>query len=200
MAKGRGRRRRPPTLVSLTKKEQAQIREYSAFMPSLQKLRGKSRVTASQRGLISRAAKKLRYTENLRPLTEKQAKQLQKRGESDLIVGKGIRAVRLRNTAPNAKIRVRKSGIIVASNGSTWEYHPVSSDIDALAEYGLEQLERADVRAIALWTSRGRVNETFSRPEAWVDYLQRRYAQYVQQSEFTKGIAVEMKAKPRNEK
>ncbi len=177
------------------KKTRAEIREAAKYVPSVAKLKGKKRLTAAEKSTLTRAKKQLQYSQNLRPITEKQAKLLKARGEGDLIVGKGVRAIRLNNTSPNAKIRVKKSGVVVSSNGRTWEYHPVSSDVDALAEYGEAQLERDDVIQIALWMARGRSSEGFEDGEDWVSYLSNTFAQYQNQQDFTKGIAVEIRGK-----
>lgn len=175
-------------------KTRAQLREYAKFKPSLRKLATKAqktgRLTSVEYGQFTRAKRQLRHTENLRPVTEKQAKKLRKKG---LLVGHGIQAVRLRNTAPNAKIKVLKSGLIVTSNGRTWEYHPVAPEIDILVGYGLSLLDQPTTQAIALWTTRGRSDETFSRKNAWIAYLQSRFSQYVQAMDFTLGIAREVK-------
>lgn len=194
--KGRtGARKRRQTYVFVSKKTRGEIREYSKFAPGLSKLKGKSRITSAERAQLTRLKKALRHTENLKPLTEKQAKALAKAGHKDLLVGNGVRAIRLRNTSPEAKIRIKKDGLIITSNGRTWEYHPVAAEIGALADYGIALLERGDVAQINLWTNRGRANEGFSRKQAWLDYLHDRFAQYVSQTEFTEGIAARIKDK-----
>lgn len=178
MAMARKRARRTTYIPLAGKsgaKTRAQLREYAKLKPSLQKLSKKAartgKLTSAEYGQFTRARHQLKHTQNLRPITAKQAKLLRKQGPAEMIVGHGIRAIRLRNTAPNAKIKILKSGLIVTSNGRTWEYHPVSANIDKLADYGLALLERKDTDFISLWTSRGRTNKTFSRPEAWVAYI-----------------------------
>lgn len=202
-SKKRGRKRRN-TQVFVGKKTRAELREYSKFVPGLRKLQDKARKTGKlsshEVAQLTRAKKALRHTEALKPLTEKQAKALAKAGHKDLLVGKGVRAIRLRNTSPEAKVRIRKDGLIVTSNGRTWEYHPVAPTVDALADYGVMLLERGDVAQINLWTNRGRVNEGFSRKSAWIEYLRDRFAQYVQTSEFTEGIAARIKNKQKGGK
>lgn len=193
-------RKRRQTYVFVSKKTRSEIREYSKFAPGLSKLKGKLRITSEQRAQLTRTKKVLRHTENLKPLTEKQAKALAKAGHKDLLVGKGVRAIRLRNTSPEAKVRVRKDGLIVTSNGRTWEYHPVAAEIDALADYGIMLLDRGDVAQINLWINRGRANEGFSRKSAWIEYLRDRFAQYVSQTEFTEGIAARLKDKKKGGK
>lgn len=201
--KGKGRkasktkRTRRVTYKHIGKGTRKQIRDMSRFIPSLSKLKGKTRITSAEYAAVTRAKKKLRHTENLRPVTAKQAKELRKRG---LLAGNGIQAIRLRSTAENAKVRVRKNGVVVTSNGRTFEYHPVKADIDALAEAGEALLDRRDVKQIFLWTSRGRTDEGFTYfgegddDGGWLAYLQARFSQYHQIADFTEGIAAEIKA------
>ena len=197
MAKRKGAKKKRPQrriYIPVGKKRRAEIKAYSKFIPSLNKLKGKSKITPAEQAQLTRAKKLLRYTENLKPVTEKQAKQLRKQG---LLEGKGIRAIRLRNTAPDAKIRVLKSGIIVTSNGRKWEYHPFAPEPDVLADEGERLLAREDVAQINLWTNRGRANEGFTYAKAWQDYIFNRFQNYTALKEFTEGIAVLIKEKPK---
>lgn len=185
------------TYKHIGKATRKQISEMSRFIPSLAKLKGKQRITSAEYSAVTRAKKKLRHTENLRPVTAKQAKELRKRG---LLAGNGIQAIRLRSTAENAKVRVHKDGVVVTSNGRTFEYHPVKPDIDALADVGERLLDRRDVKQIFLWTSRGRTDEGFTYfgegedDGGWLAYLQSRFSQYHQISDFTEGVAAEIKS------
>lgn len=149
-------------------------------------------ITPAQKAELTRAKKKLRHTQNLIPVTEKQAKALKKKG---LLVGKGVRAIRLRNTSPGAKLKVLKSGVVVTSNGRRWEYHPYPADIDTLSSAGHALIARDDVARIHLWLSKGRANEGFGSAKAWDEYLYQRFAQYVQQQDFVEGIAALIKDK-----
>ena len=193
----RGRKSRRQTYVFVGKKKRTQIRELSRYVPSLKKLRGKSRITSAEAAQLTRAKKRLRHTENLRIVTDKQAKILKKKG---LLAGHGVQAIRLRSTAENAKIRVTKSGMVITSNGRTFEYHPVKPDIDALAAAGERLLERSDVATIYLWTNRGRTDEGFTyfhKPPlqgGWLEYLQQRFQQYHAVNDFVEGIAAEIRA------
>jgi hypothetical protein len=200
MAKGRkSRRSRRQTYTYVGKRTKAEIREYSKFIPSLDKLKGKSRLTAAEKSQLTRAKKALQHTENLHAVTPRQAKQLRKQGLLDPIKSKSgkvigyKRAVRLRNTSPDAKVRVLKSGIIVTSNGRKWEYHPVVAEPDSLISAGEELLDTPRVAQINLWTNRGRVNEGFRSKAAWAEYIRTRFTQYVQATEFTEGIAALIK-------
>lgn len=191
---GKKRTRKARIVAPVGKQRRAEIREYSKFVPSLSKLKGKKGLTASELGQLTRAKKALRHTDNLHPVTEKQFAQLKKQGLIDPTLSKkGVHAVRLRNTSPDAKIKVLKSGIMVSSNGRTWEYHPVSADVDTLAEYGIELLQRKDVQQINLWLAKGRANEGFRTEESWTAYLYNRFQQYVNQQDYTNGIAALIK-------
>lgn len=166
-------------------------------MPSLEKLKNKKGLTASELGQLTRAKKKLRYTENLKPLTARQAKQLQKSGMGNAIVGNGVRAIRLNNTSPHAKIKVNKKGVIVVSNGRNWGYFPAKdTDADTIASLGVELLERLDVRSISLWTVKGRANETFPYPDLWVEWVGGYYQRYDETDDWVLGVAFEILDEP----
>jgi hypothetical protein len=172
------------------KKRRQEIKELSRYIPSLEKLKGKRGLTASELGQLTRAKKKLRYTENLRPLTEKQAKKLQKMGQGNAIVGNGIRALRLNNTSPHAKIRVNKNGVIVVSNGRNWGYHPAKdTDAKSVADLGEKLLKQLDVSGISLWTVKGRANEVFSYPKEWFEWVTAYYQGYAQTDDWVLGVA-----------
>lgn len=192
--KGRARKRRT-TYTYLNRKRKKEITELAQWVPSLEKLKGKDRLTAAQQAQVTRAKKSLRHTETYRRVTDKQAKLLKQKGEGGILVGKGVRAIRLRNTASNAKIKILSNGMIVTSNGRTWEYHPVDADADTLNEYGKEQLERDNVEAVGLWTNRGRTNETTDDPEQWEEFLYQRFTKYADAQEFTQGVVVLIKEK-----
>lgn len=192
-AKGRASRGKQRIVAPVGKQRRKEIRELSKFVPSLEKLKGKKGLTASELGQLSKAKKAVRGLHNLHPITERQAKQLQKQGllEKDL-TKKGIRAIHLRNTSPDAKVKVLKSGIIVTSNGRDWEYHPVDPDPEVLAEYGEQLLKRKEtphIKTITIWLVRGRMDETFSTVNSWIDFLENRYIGYGKTQDFVLGIA-----------
>lgn len=185
------------TKVLLKKSEIKQIREFSKFAPGLDKLRGRDKITSAEYGVFTKAKRRLRHTGNLKPVTEKQAKAL--KGH---LVGGGIRAVRLRNTEEHAKVRVRKGGIIVTSNGRDWEYHPVGGgDPSVLAENLIEKgrdlfnRDKNPPFSLYIWTSKGRASEGFRDFGLWARYVGSRFNSYQNASEFIWGIAALVKDK-----
>ena len=201
MAPKKRRATRRATFVPLKTSEKKQIREFARYIPSLENYVGKSRISSAEYGAFKRAKKKLRHTENLKPLTEKQAKAL--RGK---LVGGGIRAIRLRNTGGDVNVKVKavlKGGIVVTTNGRDWEYHPVSGggDIDEVkgrlieAARKLFNRPKAPPWAIGLWTSKGRASELFSSFEAWANYILSRFNKYQNAEEYIWGIAALVKDK-----
>lgn len=175
------------------KQRRAEIRELSKFVPSLEKLKGKKGLTSSELGQLNKAKKSVSRLSNLHPITERQAKQLKKQGLLEKsLTKKGIRAIHLRNTSADAKVKVLKSGIIVTSNGRDWEYHPVGSDPNELYEYGsslLKRKEKPRIRAITIWLVRGRMDEAFTSPESWLYFLENRFIGYAGTEDFVLGIA-----------
>lgn len=185
MAKGKKPKRRN-IQTPIGNKTRAEIKKYSKYMPSLKEMSKKRHLSSSEMGKLTRARKRLRHTENLRPVTEKQAKILKKR---KLLAGNGIQAIRLNNTSPNAKIRLRKNGVLVSSNGRTWEYHSVLITMEDMIDAGEALLERGDIAQINLWTTKGRGNEGFAYAEAWANYLREYWQKYESQEDFMNGIA-----------
>lgn len=204
------RTQRRQTYVYVGKKTRAQIRDFSRFIPSLEKLKGKTRITSEEKAQLTKAKKALRYSTGMRPITEAQAKRLRKRGEGNIIVGKGIRAVRLGNAGTNAKITVKPNGMIVSTNGETYEYHKLTNPTpDRMVDFGREILKRKDVASIYLWTTRGRGAEGFNYigdeddeeaeetglEGSWIGFIRTRFEQYQALQEFTEGIVARIKKK-----
>lgn len=192
------RKRKPrkrTTYVLLKKSEKKQLRDFAKFIPSLDKYKGQDKITSAGYGAFQKAKKKLRHTENLRPVTAKQAKHLQKR-----LVGGGIRALRLRNVAEGDShskvVSVSNKGVVLTSNGRKWEYHPVNASTpDALASKlihtGLTLFKRKKKVPIQLhiWTSKGRNGEGASSPEKWIQIVVRYVETYENADEFVYGLA-----------
>lgn len=184
------------TYVLLKKSEKAQIREFAKFIPSLDAYRGKEKITSAQYGAFKRAKEKLRHTDNLKPVTEAQAKKLPK----GTLVGGGIRAIRLRNVNQDeAHTRVRtvtKAGVVITTNGRDWEYHPVSvrspADLqEALIEKGRELFNRAKNPPwqLHLWTAKGRANFGVTSFDKWAKYIMGAFNKYQETTDFVKGVA-----------
>lgn len=181
----------------MRKSERKQISLFSQYIPSLGKYKGKDRITSAEYSAYQRAKKKLRHTDNLRPLTEKQAKALGKKK----LAGHGIRAVRLRNVVEGDShsrvVRVTKKGVLVTSNGREWEYHPVTLTKDAdtntarMIEAGRALFARPKKPPFQLhiWTSKGRSNEGWSSLEKWAGGVVAFFMAYQTSGDFVLGIA-----------
>jgi hypothetical protein len=177
------------------KQRRADIKALSEYFPSVAKLKGKRGLTAGELGQLTRAKNAIRGQHTLVAVTDKQYKELKKKGLVDADLSKkGIRAVRLRNVQPGSKVKVLKDGTIkTTSGGRKWEYHASQADIDSVGYLGLELLDRADVWAVYLWTNKGRVGEGFADPNAWTEWLYDRYQRYQDADEFVKGVACVLK-------
>ncbi len=187
------RQKRRQTYTYVGRKTKSDIARLAKLKPSLAKLRGKSRITSAEKAELTRAKKQLRDQHNLKPVTEKQAKLLKKKGLLANI--RGVRAIKLRETSPDAKIRVHNDGVVVVSNGRTWEYHPNDADAASLITEGEALLQRKDVAQINLWTAAGRANKGFSDPEQWAAYIQNKFTQYANADDYISGIAARIKGK-----
>lgn len=189
---------RRKTFVYLKKSEKQQIREFSKYIPSLDAYRGKERISSAEYSAFKRAKSKLRHTDNLRPVTEAQAKRLKGK-----LAGHGIRAIRLRNVVKGDEhsrvVSVSTKGTVITSNGRRWEYHPVkgvnSRDVDAIANSLIKAGTSLFGRSknppfqLHLWTSKGRSNEGASSPEKWVQLVVAFLNKYQNADSFLFGIA-----------
>jgi hypothetical protein len=176
----------------LKKSEKKQIREFSEYIPSLSQYKGKEKITSQQYAAFKRAKKHLRHTENLKPLTEAQAKKLGKRK----LAGHGMRAIRLRNTSPHAKVRVTNKGVLVTSNGREWEYHsvpknPASDMAERMIEKGRDLFSRTKKPPFQLhiWTSKGRSNEGAASLQKWAGLIMAFFQAYQASQDFIEGVA-----------
>lgn len=191
MAKAKKRSKRYIPIGKATRK---QISEFSKFVPSLAKHKGKSRLTPAEYSAFTRAKKRLRHTDNLKPLTELQAKRLKGK-----LVGGGVRAIRLRNTASDKNVKIKSvlsSGVVITTNGRDWEYHPIHADgmdlPEALIEKGRELFNRKvhPPWQMHLWTSKGRANRGQSSFRLWVEYVMKEFGKYQDATDFIQGIAI----------
>lgn len=181
--------------IPIGKEKQKRISALSKFIPSLARLKGKRRLTPQEMAALTKAGKKIRAaggTAGLKPLTELQAKKLPK----GAVIGGGIRAIRLRSTGPDAKIKqTYKDGRLkIISNGRTWIYYPIAPDatgslLDPLLDNGRAILGEPATKSIALWVQRGRLDETFSHYPAWEEFIKSRFVNYYAQTDWTIGIA-----------
>lgn len=95
----------------------AAAKRLAKLIPSLKKYRRAKDLTPQQKSAIARREKQMRYADHLIPLTPKQAKKFAKQ-----LFAPGIHAIQLRNTAPDAKIRLFGRDFIVTSNGRDFLY------------------------------------------------------------------------------
>jgi hypothetical protein len=167
----------------------------SQWAPSLKKYAHRKRLTRWEKAAISRKEKILRHTENLHPLTKQQARAAKRAGIP--IVGKGIRAVRLRNTASGAKIRIKDGKLVVGSNGRAWNYVPVDppneENLAAAADDVMENEpydEETEYIQVNLWTTSGRANAGYASAELFEEDISKALSKYKDNPEnFILGIA-----------
>lgn len=202
----RRRKARRQTFVYVGKKTRSDISELSKYIPSLSKLKGKTRITTQEKSQLTKARKELRYRENLKPVSAAQAKILKKKGFLAPIYSKKkegrerkiighTQAIKLRETSPDAKVKVHNDGVVVVSNGRTWEYHPVTATPDALIDAGEKLLKRKDVGQINLWNNYGRVNASYSDPVQWAEFIRTTFLSYEGAGDYIHGIAARLKQK-----
>ena len=150
------------------------------FAPSLRKYRRRKTLNRWEKAAIARKENKLKFTDQLFPLTATQSKKLK---DKDALVGGGIRAIRLRNTAAGASVRVARNKIEVKSAGRQWFYitiDPPDGDLLAAAAERIyaEGRRRKKVTTIYIWTVQGRANLGSRSERIFVEEIAARMAAY----------------------
>lgn len=170
----------------------AAAKKLAKFVPSLAKYKRRKTLTRYEKSAITRREKQLRFvTDKLFPISKKQAKNL--KGKT---FAHGVRAVELRGTSANAKIRSAGKDIMVVSNGRTWVYWGLNKDTvrqkrgmkktakDAFAmQFPIEkvsELARAAFKKlkpiqIHLWAHSGVVGEPFETLGAFIDWIDEKW-------------------------
>lgn len=169
-----------PSLRTLPEKEYIRTaRKLSKFAPSLEKYKDARQLSPAQKAAIRRKMDLLRHTENVFALTPAQAKKLGK----EALLGSGVNAIRLRNTGPNTKIRVRADGSLqVTSSGRKWFYIPTGSGEIELLQAAEKAFEQGAAQ-VHFWTVAGRVGTGSLDLEDFNFQLKSRYMQYLGASE-----------------
>lgn len=169
-----------PAQRQLTEKQYLKAaKELARFAPSLEKYKTAKQLSPAQKGAIKKKMDILRHTENVFNLTPAQARKL--KGEA--LLGSGVNAIRLRNTGPDTKVRVRKDGsLIVTSSGRKWYYIPTGTDEIELLQAAEKAFEGGAVQ-VHFWTVAGRVGTGSLDIEDFNFQLKGRYMQYLSASE-----------------
>lgn len=150
-------------------------KELARFAPSLEKYKSAKQLSPAQKGAIKKKMDILRHTENVFSLTPAQAKKVGK----DALLGSGVNAIRLRNTGPNTKIRVRADGSLqVTSSGRKWFYIPTGSGEVELLQAAEKAFEQGAAQ-VHFWTVAGRVGTGSLDLEDFNFQLKSRYMQYL---------------------
>lgn len=205
---------RLPPLEKRTDKQWIQkAKELSKFAPGLKKyklnmLYKGGKLNSGQKSAISHKEKILRFSDNLFPVSAKQAKKLK-----GLLFAPGVQAIQLRNTAPGAKIVRFKKDMVVTSNGRTFIYWRLESvkpramkkaakqafeeftatfDIEQLAELAKKAFAKLKPVRIYLWAEAGRVGEGFRVFDEFVQWLYEDYSQYKNVERWVNGIAIQV--------
>jgi hypothetical protein len=184
-------------------------KKLAKFAPALRKYKRRKTLTRWEKGAITRKEKLLQYhTEHLIPVTKKFARELKEQ-----LFAPGVRAIELRNTAPNAKVRKVKQDLMVTSNGRTWLYWRLDREdvkskrgmkkaaeaafnmqfpIERVAELAGIAFEKLKPLAIHLWAPSGRVGRGFESLKQFNMWLAENWSadRYSQQEKWVNGIAI----------
>jgi hypothetical protein len=203
------------------------------FAPGLTKYRRRKTLKPSEKGAITRKENALAFhTDKLIPVSKKLARQLKdqlfipskrifdeeteqyryEEGRSR----QGIRAIELRNTAPNAKIHKIGPDMLVTSNGRTFLYWKLDREdvktkkgmtkaaaavfdnqlpIERVSELAKVAFDELKPLAVYLWAPSGRVGNGFESLKQFSIWLAENWSadRYSQQEKWVNGIVILLK-------
>jgi len=155
----------------------------ATFAPSLRKYGRRKTLSRWEKSAITRKQNLLKHTDRLFPITKRQARAIENK---DMIVGNGIRAISLRNTADDAEIHIRKGQLVIHSGDRTFNTFNVSpANIDNLIETAELLFDRFGNRRVTVWlnTKAGRADRGFRSLPLLINYLVGQFAQYARDTE-----------------
>lgn len=189
-------------------------------VPSLKKLAKKKRLTAAEKGKITRYAKESRGAlSSLVPVSASYAKR-----HPDLIFKKGFQAIQFRNISSDAKVVPVGENVFIESNGRTfiyWKLHSLNKrnvkkklgdvaeraftkdfDPELLAALADKAFKEFDVQSVYLWVHSGRADTPFDSLNQFTEYLSKWYSSggsgqaNSDPSDWVNGIAILIQNKP----
>lgn len=164
----------------------AAAKKLKIYAPGLAKYAKRKTLKPHEKSAIARKEKLLRHTENLIPVTAQQAKTLKRK---NALVGNGIRAVRMRNTAPDAKVKIRNGQLFVESNGRTFEYVSVEAEPRSLLAVAEDIFNNSKNVTVWLWLNAGRAAAGYRTIELFAQNVIANFNQYQDAAEFILGLA-----------
>lgn len=203
----------------------ATAKKLKDIIPALKPLASKTRLTAAEKGKITRYANVVRGVPNLKPVSKDYA-----RKHPDIIFAKGIQAVQFNNTSGHAKIIPSGNDTFIESNGRTWIYwrlhglnrSNVKKKLAGVAEKAFAQEFSPDLLAalaekafhskdfkvlrISLWVHSGRADRTFVDMQQFLAYLAKWYSSNgsgqanSNPDTWINGIAIEVDKLPKKKK
>lgn len=173
------------------------VRRLSKYVPSIAKLKNRTRLTENEKRRIRYREKQLNVLgvnlNQLKPVTPRQAKAL---GRKKLFKP-GINAIQLRNVKPGDKIKIKKNGDIVVESGEgKWIYWPLDRDtvrskakmklagydafkkefpIETVADLTAKAFKEYNVQEVHLWAHAGRVGQGFQKVEQFIMWVQEKW-------------------------
>lgn len=159
------------------------------LVPSLKKYSRRKNLTRWEKSAITRAGNKIRHAggrSQLFSLTKIQARRLK---DKDPLIGGGVRAIALRNTAPDSKVHVRKGKISVQTNGREIKYISAKADIGAILNEIEKAFKKPGINTVWLWTVKGRAQRGFRSMERALEELRAAFEAYTNTDEWLLGIA-----------
>lgn len=154
------------------------VRANAQLVPSLRKYRRRKKLTRWEKAAITRAENKVRTAGGnagiLHPITEKQYRSLK---DKSIIVGNGVRAVRLRGIGPRSSVSVKDGEVVVKSGKRTWRFRrvtPFPSDVVEKAESAFKR----GAKAVDLWLVQGRLGRAASNIQLFAEIVAEFFNQY----------------------
>lgn len=184
------------------------------FAPGLAKYKRRKTLTKYEKAAINRKEKVLRYVDHLIPLSKSQARKMK-----DQLFAPGVRAIKLKDTSPDAKIEKINKDMIVTSNGRTWLYwklekldttqwkrrrvkvfgqaaeqaftNPDAFPIEKIGLLAERAFKKVTTKQVHLWGKAGRVGAGFRDLKAFMHWLLEEHVRaYRNTDEWINGIAI----------
>jgi hypothetical protein len=192
MASGKKRSRKKKQIRS-DESYLVSARALSDLVPKLKKYKRRKTITRYEKSAITRREKQLKNIPFLVPLSKDQAKKL---GRKKLFAP-GVRAVQLRNVAPDAKIKIKKGGDIEITSGNQhWIYWSLDRDavrsrvamreagkaafakqfpIEIVSELTQKAFKQFEVQQVHLWAHAGIVGDAFQDIGAFIRWVNEKW-------------------------
>ena len=106
-----------------TRREKAiksRAKELRRVIPKAKGIDLRKKLTPHQKGWITRWSKQVGNLDSVHKLTKRQYESLKRNNQEDVLISPSIHAIKLRQTTPDAKVRIDHGAVIVRQRADIW--------------------------------------------------------------------------------